>query len=188
MTADYLFAVNFLYKMKIMRNQLILFVFTFILIISKAEAQSYGTALGIRLDGFGVTLQQQVATNSTVEIIAQSAGFGRSDIMATALFEQHKSLITRGLNFYLGGGLYKLWYDRDKTENIGKKNPFGVSPIMGLELNLGKLLLSGDIKPNIKLSGDGKGVEWHTGISIRYELHGRYFKNDDWKFWKKWKK
>lgn len=174
--------------MKKVQNQLFFTTLILLFFNLKTQAQSYGTAIGVRLDGFGVTLQQQVAPNSTVEFIAQTAGFGKTDVMASVLFEQHKSLITRGLNFYLGGGLYKLWYDKDKIENAGKSNPFGVSPIMGLELNLGKLLLSGDIKPNFKLSGDGKGLEWHTGISIRYELHGRYFKNEDWKFWKKWKR
>jgi hypothetical protein len=172
-------------KMKIKQNQFLMPLFILLFQTFQTQAQSYGTALGVRLDGFGVTLQQQVAANSTVEVIAQTAGFGKSDIQFSALFEQHKSLITRGLNFYLGGGLYKLWYDKDKIENAGKANPYGISPIIGLELNLGKLLLSGDVKPNLKLGGDGKGLAWHTGISIRYELHGRYFKNEKWKFWKK---
>jgi hypothetical protein len=153
------------------------------------KAQSYGTALGIRLDGFGVTLQQQIAVHNTVELILQSGGFGKKDMILTALLEQHKGLLTQNLNFYLGGGLYKKWYDTEDAANVGfTKNPFGISPIMGLELNIGKIVLSGDIKPNIKLTGDGKALEWHTGISIRYELAGRYFKNEDWKFWKKWKK
>jgi hypothetical protein len=155
------------------------------------KAQSYGTALGIRLDGFGVTLQQQVAFGKTVELILQSGGFStndKSDIILTGLFENHKGLLTQNLNFYLGGGVYHKWYNRDVVANAALKNPLGLSPIMGLELNIGKIVLSGDIKPNIKVSGDGKGLEWHTGISIRYELAGKYFKNEDWKFWKKWKK
>lgn len=149
--------------------------------------QSYGTALGVRLDGFGATLQQQVATHTTVEAIVQS-GFKKQDVTATLLLEQHKNLITKGLNFYTGAGAFHTWYDKSDVTTANLKNAFGISPIMGLELNLGKLVFSGDIKPNIKISGDGKGFSWHSGLSIRYELAGRYFKNDDWKFWKKWKK
>lgn len=165
-----------------------LIVFCLFLTPLSIKAQSYGTALGIRLDGWGATLQQQIAVGKTIEIIAQSSGFDKSDIIVTGLFEQHKAILTQGLNFYVGGGLYYKWYDKAEVVNAGLKNPLGISPIMGLELNIGKLVFSGDLKPNIKVSGDGKGVEWHSGLSIRYELAGRYFKNDGWKFWKKWKK
>ena len=37
--------------------------------------------------------------------------------------------------------------------------------------------------------GEGiKGFQIPTAFSIRYVLAGRYFKNDKWKFWKKWGK
>jgi hypothetical protein len=166
------------------------FFFVFLLSISlnyTVLGQSYGTAIGIRIDGFGATIQQQIAPHSTIEAIIQS-GFKKQDITLTLLYEKHQGLLTRNLSFYFGGGLYKTWYDKtDVTRGI-IKDDFGISPIMGLELNIGKIILSGDIKPTLKLSGDGKGFTMGQGISIRYELAGRYFKNDDWKFWKKWKK
>jgi hypothetical protein len=164
------------------------FVFCLCMTPLSISAQSYGTALGIRLDGWGATLQQQIAVGKTIEIIVQSEAFSKNSMIATALFEQHKGLLTQNLNFYVGGGLFHKWYDKSDVAYTNYKNATGISPIMGLELNLGKLVFSGDIKPNIKVSGDGKGWEWHTGISVRYELHGRYFKNEDWKFWQKWKK
>ena len=168
------------------------FIFAFFITFfptTQTSAQSYGTALGIRLDGWGATLQQQIAFGKTIEIIAQSEGFNKNSFIGTVLYEQHKGLLTQNLNFYLGGGLYHKWYDKSDVTLTNLKNPTGISPIMGLELNLGKLVFSGDIKPNIKIAGDApKALEWHTGISIRYELAGRYFKNDNWKFWQKWKK
>jgi hypothetical protein len=172
-----------------MKNAFFIVFFALFMTPLSIFSQSYGTALGVRLDGFGVTLQQQVGVGKTVEFILQTGGFGKQDIIASGLFEVHKGILTQNLNFYLGGGVFKKWYDRDVVTQKDLKNPWGVSPIMGLELNIGKIVLSGDIKPNLKLGGDSsKALEMHTGISIRYELAGRYFKNDDWKFWKKWKK
>lgn len=174
-----------------MKNAFFVLIYFVLMTPLSISAQSYGTALGVRLDGFGATLQQQIAFGKTIELIVQSGGFSnsdKSDIILTGLYERHKGLLTQNLNFYLGGGLYHKWYNKDVVANAGLKNPLGLSPIMGLELNIGKIVLSGDIKPNIKLAGDGKALEWHTGISIRYELAGKYFKNEDWKFWKKWKK
>lgn len=164
-----------------------LFAMTFIL-CNRLNAQSYGTALGVRLgDGLGVTLQQQVVVHGTVEGILSSRD---KDLTLNVLYEHHTSLLTRGLNFYLGGGFYKTWIHQDDNLIIQPTNPYGLSPIMGLELTIArKLNLSADIKPTIRLGGNGgKGFEWHTGISVRYVLAGRYFKDDGWKFWKKWKK
>ena len=158
-------------------------LFTYPLSIS---AQSYGTALGVRLaDGFGFTLQQQVTVHTTVEVILQS-GFKEKDVTLTVLGEVHKSLLTRGFNFYTGGGLYHRWLQKDENYVKQPINPWGITPIMGLELTMGRINLSADFKPNIRIGGDGDAFEWHTGISIRYKLAGRYFKDDGWKFWKKW--
>ena len=152
------------------------------------NAQSYGTALGARLgDGIGLTLQQQVVVHGTVEGILSSSN---KDLTLNVLYEHHTSLLTRGLNFYLGGGFYKTWINQDDNLITQPTNPYGLSPIIGLELTIArKINLSADIKPSIRLGGNGgKGFEWHTGVSVRYVLAGRYFKDDGWKFWKKWKK
>lgn len=158
------------------------------LFCNSLNAQSYGTALGVRLgDGLGVTLQQQVVVHGTVEGILSSSN---KDLTLNVLYEHHTSLLTRGLNFYLGGGFYKTWIHQDDNLITQPTNPYGLSPIIGLELTIArKLNLSADIKPTIRLGGNGgKGFEWHTGVSVRYVLAGRYFKDDGWKFWKKWKK
>jgi hypothetical protein len=152
------------------------------------KAQAYGTAVGGRFaDGYGITLQQQVAVGWTIEGILQS-GFSKKDITLSILGEKHKGLLSRGLSFYSGAGLYHTWLESEDNATVVLKNPYGISPIVGLELTLGKLNLSADFKPNIKITGDGKSFEWRTGISARVVLAGRYFKNEGWKFWKKWKK
>ncbi len=153
--------------------------------ISTVSAQGYGTAVGVRLaDGIGITLQQQVARKVTVEAIAQR-GLSNKDVTLSILGQHHKNIIFNGFNVYVGGGFYHTWYAPDEKLTQQKRNAFGVSPIIGAELKLGSFVLSTDLKPNIKLSGDGSGFEWRTGFSVRYILAGRYFKNDDWKFWKK---
>jgi hypothetical protein len=152
------------------------------------DAQSYGTALGVRLgDGIGLTVQQQVVVHGTVEGILSSSN---KDLTLNVLYEHHTSLLTRGLNFYLGGGFYKTWIHQDDNLITQPTNPYGLSPIIGIELTIArKINLSADIKPTVRLGGNGgKGFEWHTGVSVRYVLAGRYFKDDGWKFWKKWKK
>lgn len=151
------------------------------------SAQSYGTALGVRVsDGFGFTLQQQVTVHTTAEVILQS-GFQQKDVTLTVLGELHNSLLTRGFNFYVGGGVYHRWLEKNENLIVMPTNPWGISPIMGLELTMGKLNFSADFKPNIRLAGSGgDAFEWRTGISIRYKLAGRYFKDDSWKFWKNW--
>jgi hypothetical protein len=102
-------------------------------------AQSYGTALGVRVsDGFGFTLQQQVTVHTTAEVILQS-GFQKKDVTLTVLGELHNSLLTRGFNFYLGGGVYHRWLEKNTNLIEQPTNPWGISPIMGLELTMGKL-------------------------------------------------
>jgi hypothetical protein len=176
---------------KFIASLFILCYFVCILSPLSIKGQAYGTAIGARFgSGWGLTLQQQVAVHTTVEAILQSNFSGYKDVTLTVLGEQHKNLLSRGFNIYFGGGFYKTWLV--ERENVIKQptDPWGISPIAGLEITLGKFNLSADFKPQIKLGGDSdaKGFDWQSGISIRYVLAGRYFKNDDWKFWKKWKK
>ncbi len=170
--------------MKKYRNQLGLVVFLLMSLPLSMQAQMYGTAFGIRAaDGIGLTVQQQVAVFSTVEGILSSKD---KNTTLNILFEQHKRLITSGLNFYVGAGLYKTWLDKDDNVINHPTNPFGISPIIGIEMTIAKLNLSADIKPHIRVGGTGgKGFEWHTGVSVRYVFAKRYFKNEKWKFWKK---
>ena len=173
--------------MKKNQNQLSLILICLFFIPLSMQAQEYGTALGVRAaDGIGVTLQQQIAVHSTVEGILSSKS---KNLTLNLLYEHHKNLITSGLNFYAGAGVYKTWLNKDENLIEQPTNPYGISPIIGIEMTIAKLNISADIKPHIRVGGTGgKGLEWNTGVSVRYVLAKRYFKNDNWKFWKKWKK
>ena len=165
--------------------------FLFFLIPLSISAQAYGTAAGARIgDGWGLTLQQQVALHTTVEGILQR-GFKSQDVTLCVLGEQHKNLLTNGFNLYFGGGLYKTWLTKRINVIVQPADPWGITPIAGLEITLGKFNIAGDFKPLLKLGGGDdstSGFSWQSAISIRYVFAKRYFKNDDWKFWKKWKK
>jgi hypothetical protein len=166
-------------------------VFLFLLFLAplSMSAQAYGTAVGARVaDGWGLTLQQQVAVHTTVEGILQR-GLKTQDITFIIMGEQHKSLLTRGFNVYFGGGLYKTWLET-VTTGTQPDNPWGITGVGGLEITIGNINASADFLPVIKLGGDSKasGFQFKTGISIRYVMAGRYFKDESWKFWQKWTK
>lgn len=152
------------------------------------SAQLYGTAAGVRIgSGLGLTVQQQVAPHTTVEGILQS-NFSTKDVTVTVLGEQHQGILRRTINVYFGAGLYKTWLETDANLKVQPTDPWGLGLVTGIELTLGKLNLSADIKPAIKFAGDGKAIQAPIGISARYVFASRYFKDESWKFWKKWQK
>lgn len=166
---------------------IVLSLITFLTPLSMS-AQGYGTAAGIRIgNGIGVTFQQQVALNTSIEAILQRE-FTSSDATLSLLYEKHQNVLTRGLNIYAGGGVYYTWIENDPNAIVQPKNAFGVSPIAGAELTIGSFNVAFDFKPNIKLTGSGTGFQMQSALSVRYVLAGRYFKDESWKFWKKWGK
>jgi hypothetical protein len=174
------------------RHGIFAFLLSFFIFLTplSISAQAYGTAVGVRFyDDVGLTLQQQIAQQYTIEGILQSRFFSEyRDVTLSVLGERHQALLTRGLSFYWGAGLYTTWLD-DRPNLIQQpKNPVGITPIAGLELTIAKFNISADFKPLLKLSGgaeDTKFFQWQIGISVRRVIAGRYFKNEDWKFWKK---
>ncbi len=162
-------------------------LFTFLTPLS-ISAQGYGTAAGVRIgNGIGVTFQQQVALNTSIEAILQRE-FTSPDATLSLLYEKHQNVLTRGLNIYAGGGVYYTWIANDANAIVQPKNAFGLSPIAGAELTIGSFNVAFDFKPNIKLTGSGTGFQMQSALSVRYVLAGRYFKDESWKFWKKWGK
>ena len=151
-----------------------LLFFTFLAPLS-ISAQGYGTAAGVRIgNGIGVTFQQQIALNTTIEGILQRE-FASSDATLSLLYEKHQNVLTRGLNIYAGGGVYYTWIANDANAIVQPKNAFGVSPIAGAELTIGSFNLAFDFKPNIKLTGSGTVFQMQSALSVRYVLAGRYF-------------
>jgi hypothetical protein len=170
-------------------------------------SQSYDLAMGMRLGtDWGLTLQQRIAKKTTIEAIFQSSLL-RNESMVTVLGEHHMPFITRRFNLYTGAGLHTGWSSR--SEEDGYKNPLGLSLIAGLELSLGKLNLSYDIKPAMNFRGGDQFLYVQSGLSVRYVLVKRDFllgdpkkkrkrqrerrkrkrkrdNDESWKFWKDW--
>ncbi len=134
-------------------------------ICSITHAQRYNFAGGIRLGTeFGFTLKYRIADKLTLEGIVQSP-IREKIAMTSLLVEKHNSILTKGLNIYLGGGLQKGWV---LDEQATFDDPFGIVGIIGAEFNFAKLNVSYDIKPAVNLVGGANTVELQTGISIRY--------------------
>lgn len=144
-------------------------------------AQSYNTAAGIRVDkGFNFTAQQYIADGWTIEgmlhtpIITQNVG-------VTFLAEKHFKVISRGFNFYAGGGPHYYWKKGANDKSLDPySNVLGLSGIAGLEISLGRFNISADVKPEIHLSGDISRVfSWNgVGVSGRYIIDKRERKKD----------
>ncbi|MEO7310710.1 MAG: hypothetical protein ABIX01_09940 [Chitinophagaceae bacterium] len=169
-----------------MRKSSLLFLIVFGTL--SLQAQKYTTAAGIRLGtGIGVTLQQSLWGNYTLEGIVQK-GFFNDLTTISALFEQHHKIISRGTNFYIGAGPHIGVYNQS-NKTTGLKNPVGASFIGGLEMRFGKMLLSFDYKPSVNLTGGNGFFDSQAGVSLRYIFlkaqKKKTNKDQKWKFWKK---
>jgi hypothetical protein len=164
----------------------ILFIFFLTLVSNMIYGQAYRTAAGLRLGGgFGLSVQQLLDKKLTLE--GQMRYKESSELTELALLlEQHHSLIFRRFNFYSGLGFYKGWYGDAEGED--RADPFGVSAIVGLEFTLGRLNLSLDFRPNVKLAGSGSVVQAHTALSLRHVFLKKKRKKLklNLRFWEKW--
>jgi hypothetical protein len=154
--------------------------FLFVIIAStRLFSQGYGMAVGIRVgNSFGLTAKQQIALRATAEFIVENNISDKSTTVSI-LAMRHVNIISRVGNFYIGGGVHRIWAENDAQQN-------GISGIGGFEFNFKKFNLSADYKPQINFSGNKFNSQ--VGISLRYIIFDRPFKNDNWKFWKNWKK
>jgi len=148
------------------------------------NAQGYISALGLRYSGnnsglgsLGVTLQQRVTQNTTLEVIGE---YRSKDPILTALFEFHKPIFIKGLNIYVGGGGHTN-LARLSEGDVVNNFKYGINGILGAELRLPffPLVISADIMPEInkvkfKDPVDVNLKDWDlkasTNISVRYVL------------------
>ncbi len=134
------------------------------------SAQSYNTAVGLRLGtDWGLTIQQRVAKFTTVEAIIQQS-FGKDETSVSLLLEQHKRLISKRFNFYIGAGIQKGW--SGELDSLNEGDPFGIPLIAGAEFTINKLVLSYDFKPVINVLG-GSPFVVQSGLSLRYVFWSR---------------
>ncbi len=147
-----------------------LFIAFLIIGILNLSAQSYNTAVGLRLGtDWGLTIQQRVAKFTTVEAILQSS-LGKEETSVSLLVEQHKRLISKRFNFYVGAGIQKGW--SGEINSIDEGDPFGFPLIAGVEFTIKNLVLSYDFKPVINVLG-GSAFDLQTGLSLRYVFWSR---------------
>lgn len=128
-----------------------------------SEAQKYRTAAGARIesDRFGVTLQQKLHDQGTIEAIA---AVGARDYSVTGLYEWHFPLLGKRFNYYLGAGAH--------IGNLKDRGVFtGGDAILGVEYKVNGLpfLLSADVKPAFHINHED-WIQLSSGISIRYVL------------------
>lgn len=128
-----------------------------------SEAQKYRTAAGVRIesDRFGVTLQQKLHEQGTLEAIAT---LGARDYSVTGLYERHFPLLGKRFNYYLGAGAH--------VGNLKDRGVFtGGDVILGVEYKVNGLpfLLSADVKPAFHINHED-WIQLSSGISIRYVL------------------
>ncbi len=153
-----------------------------------ATSQAYFTAMGIRMGTeFGITLQQRILGGVTGQGIV-SANAVNEKTTATVLVQLHNPLITRNVNFYIGGGLHQRW-KRGEEPGSGLS---GVTGVAGAELTLGKINISWDYKPVYHLNATDHAFESETAVSLRYifikKLRGKKKRNPFWKKDEKTKK
>ncbi|MEQ8878391.1 MAG: hypothetical protein RLQ12_02110 [Cyclobacteriaceae bacterium] len=160
-------------------NRLTLIV-VFCMVTSPLLAQKYGTTLGLRLANddrrmLGVTMQQRIFNNVTMEGIVQS-DFDRNTTFH-GLVKNHIPLITKRLNIYTGAGLSFGVEESFRKDPVSKEvintygnETFGADLMIGAEITLLGACVSLDYKPNINISGRDNWFKDQVGISVRKVL------------------
>jgi hypothetical protein len=124
-------------------------------------AQKYRTAAGLRSDGtnYGLTIQQVIISNTTLEGLAMFAPRERS---ATLLAERHFGILGPSLNYYFGAGGHLGNHKDDGTF-------WGFDGIIGAEYKIAFIpfVISLDFKPTIEY-GSADWNRFPTAFSVRY--------------------
>ena len=155
-----------------------------LLIFNELSAQSYNTALGVRLGSeMGLSIQQRRAKKITIEGIAQyNKRYEESTF--TGLIESHMPILFRRFNIYTGiGGHYTLLQSRELIAEKGNYTA-GITVVAGLELTIARLNLSWDYKPQINVAGVNTGFRGQSAISVRYVIFKKKNNGPNLQFWK----
>lgn len=164
-----------------MKIQLTLISIFFFASLSLAQAQRYGTAVGLRFGSnnlyrtVGLTAQQRIAKGLTVEGILQSDF--KLNTTFTALLEKHRPIISKRFNYYYGVGasfgVEESFVKEPESNQILHtygNSTVGVDLIGGVELTILNTAISLDYKPNINLTGREEFYRGQVGISARVVL------------------
>jgi hypothetical protein len=156
-------------------------VFALFLSTSTLFAQSYQTAVGLRLGNeWGITAKQHLGNNYALEFLAitQKAEFENK----LALYiERHYNLMGRRFNGYVGAGIHK-GFSRSVLA-LGTSSSYGVGAIGGVEFSSGSYNFSLDLRPQFNLNklATPNFYNSYIGLSVRYILIKRDTKFQEWK-------
>lgn len=151
------------------------FVFLLVCAFSaQIHGQSYNNVFGIRVgDDMGVSMQQRLYKNYTVQIEHQDAMF--SSVRQTSLVvKKHYPILTRRFNVFLGGGLSNRAI-LIPGESSTTANANGALINFGGEFTVGKLNITYDYSPGFLLGNTAGVPRFHSGsgLGIRYVIWGR---------------
>lgn len=140
--------------------------------ISSIFAQGYKTAGGIRLGTeYGITIKQRILDKSAIEGILQKSVLNDKTTMLTVLWEEHRKIIFKKINYYYGAGPHiGFWKSTDNEGNEINKKTVGATAIIGAEITLGRFNISYDFKPAIHLANADRVFNSQTAVSLRYVI------------------
>jgi hypothetical protein len=157
-----------------MRNLVILFCG--LLMHGFVTGQSYNTAIGMRFgDDLKFSINQRILSKTTVEVNLSDGLF--SDVKyASAMIKSHSPIVSKRLNFYLGGGIYgsSSTLDRIEDEDFVYSSE-GLVGVMGAEFTVGRINVSIDYSPHFATNKDfaGRRLTADSALSVRYVLWSR---------------
>jgi hypothetical protein len=149
--------------------------------VAHVYAQSYTTAIGLRVGGTtGVTIKHAIRPSTMVEGIIGGFSNGFS---VTGLIEKHTLAFNeRGLNWYYGGGAHIAVYHGNRYDRFGREVDYnrdddlglGINGIFGLEYRMPDnvpIAFSVDLKPFIEFtSGGNVGFALDPSLGIKFIL------------------
>jgi hypothetical protein len=155
-----------------MKKSLALLTFLCVLMLQQIGAQTYNTAIGVRVnDGLNVTLKNSLSKKYMLETILHTPIFNEN-VGVTLMLERHRKIMTRNLSLFYGGGPH-AYFKRTSTMNDvseTNKNVYGLSGIGGLDLCIGRLNVSVDLMPELHIiTESSKALELNgASVSVRY--------------------
>ena len=153
-----------------------LLVAVIFLSLSKASAQDYRTAIGVRLSSASAAVNNSISVKQFINERAAIEGlFSFGDPLAFgAMLEIHKPLAASGLRYFYGGGGYLSFlkkYNPNKQKNEIEPG-FGAMGVLGLDYKFANvpLNISLDWKPELNLISDINFEPAAIGFTARFTL------------------
>ena len=180
-----------------MKN-LLLFCFSFFLVVSTANAQYYSkskssastpqTLMGVRLGGgtmgsdLGLTIQHQFDQNSYIEGMGT---LNKYDMRLTGLYQYHQPLSMRGLTWFVGGGAHIGRVRQSVAESLldilnidlggegdVRRVFLGLDAVGGIQYKFPGIPMNAslDVKPALNFGDHPKNFEVGIAFSLRWHI------------------